>query len=204
MMRLIRGAIGALSLMLLSLGSVMAQNTLSSKSMVAITPVVCSSLELDDNSKQMLNMKLLQVVTSNGFGSASCRYALIPNIVIINKQVAPTVPVMYSIEFELSLYVVDMVEDIVMNETSVILKGMDRVEGRAYASALNQIAPRSPQMQVFMDKSRTSILDYYATRTMTLLKKAESLAERELYDEAMAKLPEGVALAYDGLQIEVL
>ncbi len=184
-----------LLLVVVSLNTISAQNTLSAKEMVAISPVVCDALEIDSYAKKTLNMKLLQIVTSNGFSSTSVRYALVPNIVMINKQVTTTMPAMFSIEFELSLYVVDMVEGIVIAETSQVLKGLDRVENRAIISALNRIIPRSPQMQTFMDKSRTLILDYYTTRTMTLLKKAESLAEREQYDEAMEVLtpiPESV------------
>ncbi|MFR9567119.1 MAG: hypothetical protein SNH13_07675 [Rikenellaceae bacterium] len=46
-----------------------------------------------------------------------------------------------------------------------------------------------------MEKSRESILSYYKTRVATLLQKAESLAQREQYEEAMAVLapiPESV------------
>ncbi len=195
MAKILRVIFSVLLLMVFGANSVKSQTTLSSKEMVAITPVVCTALNIDSNSKSMLNMKLMQVVTANGFASTSYRYALVPNIVMINKQVAPTVPVMYSLEFELSLYVVDMVEGIIVAEESFILKGMDRVEGRAYTSAFNQLNPRSPQITNFMERSRTSILDYYTTRTSTLLKQAESLAERELYDEAMEVLtpiPESV------------
>ncbi len=181
MAKILRVIFSVLLLMVFGANSVKSQTTLSSKEMVAITPVVCTALNIDSNSKSMLNMKLMQVVTANGFASTSYRYALVPNIVMINKQVAPTVPVMYSLEFELSLYVVDMVEGIVVAEESFVLKGLDRVEGKAYTSAFNQLNPRSPQMINFMERSRTSILDYYTTRTVTLLKQAESLAERELY-----------------------
>ncbi len=179
----------------LSIGSLMSQTTLSSKEMVAITPVVCNALDLDANTKRILNMKMMQIITTNGFGSTSYRYALVPNIVILDKQIAPTVPAMYSIEFELSIYVVDITEGVIVEESSLLLKGVDRVEGRAYASALSQLNPRSPQMKIFMDNARTSILDYYTTRTTTLLKKAETLAEMERYEEAMTVLspiPESV------------
>lgn len=191
----VRRVLEVLLLLSVSINSIMAQTTLTSKEMIAISPVVCDALELDTYSQKMLNMKLMQIVTANGFGSTSCRYALVPNMVIIDKQVTATAPAMYSVEFELSLYVVDVVEEIIMSETSLILKGLDRIESKAFTSGINNIATRSPQLKLFMDKSRTSILDYYATRTMTLLKKAESLAERELYEEAMevlSPIPESV------------
>ncbi len=175
--------------------SLSAQTTLSSKEMISISPVVSDALELDSYAKKMLNMKLTQIVTANGLASTSLRYALVPNVVIIDKQVTATAPAMYSVQFELSLYVVDTAEGIVVAETSQTLKGLNRIESKAFTTGITNIAPRSPQMQVFMEKARTTILDYYTTRTMTLLKKAESLAERELYDEAMAVLspiPEGV------------
>lgn len=172
----------------MSLTLAQAQKSLSSKDMIAITPVVCDGMDLNESVKKMLNMKLMQIVTANGFGSTSPRYALVPNLVIVDKQVTPTAPPMFSIDFELSLYVLDVAEGVIIGETSLPLKGVDRMEAKVYVSALSQINARNPQLSVFMEKCRKSILDYYATRTMTILQKANSLAERGLYDDAIAAL----------------
>ncbi len=180
----------------LSLGGAVAQTTLSSKEMVAITPIVCDAAELPDLAKKALMVKMTQMVTMGGFGSTSVRYALTPNIVHVAKEATATVPVMYLIDLELSFYVVDIVENVIIGEVSVPIRGVDRTEARAYIKAINSFVPaRSREVKQFMDNSREAILSYYKTRVPTLLQKADALAQREEYEEAMAVLspiPESV------------
>lgn len=75
-----------------------------------------------------------------------------------------------------------------MAETSFTTRGIDRLENKAIIRAINQIASRSPQVKTFMEKSRSKIIDYYTTRVPALLQKAQSLADREQYNEAIALL----------------
>ncbi len=194
---MIRRTLALLTLLVgVMLAPAQGQNALSHKEMVAITPVVCDAMELDEYSKKMLNMKLTQMVTANGFSSTAYRYALVPNVVMISKSVTATAPAMYVVEFELSLFVFDTAEGVTLAETSMVLRGLNKVENKAFISALNGIKPASPQLKAFMEKAKNAILDYYTTRTLSLLKRAQSLSEMEQYDEAMAILapiPESVA-----------
>ncbi len=178
-----------------SIQGALGQNSLSAKEMIAIRPVVCKAVELPENAKKTLNMKLLQMVTANGLGSTSWRYALTPNVVVMDQQSSATVPVMHSVELEVSIYLVDIFEGVVIDETSIEVKGLDRSPSRTYIEAIKSINPRSPQFKVFMDGCRTAILDYYTTRIPTLLTKAESLADRHEYEQALqtlAYIPESV------------
>lgn len=170
-------------------------NTLSSKEMVAITPVVCEGAELPADAERALMMKMNQMVTANGMGASSLRYALVPNIVVVDKQTTGTIPVQFIVSLEVSFYVLDVTEEIIVAETSFTTRGIDRMEHKAVIQAINQIASRSPQVKTFMERSRSKIIDYYTTRIPALLQKAQSLADREQYNEAIALLaavPESV------------
>lgn len=170
-------------------------NTLSSKEMVAITPVVCEGAELPADAERALMMKMNQMVTANGMGASSLRYALVPNIVVVDKQATGTIPVQFIVSLEVSFYVLDVTEEIIVAETSFTTRGIDRMEHKAVIQAINQIASRSPQVKTFMERSRSKIIDYYTTRIPALLQKAQSLADREQYNEAIALLaavPESV------------
>ena len=170
-------------------------NTLSSKEMVAITPVVCEGAELPADAERALMMKMNQMVTANGMGASSLRYALVPNIVVVDKQTTGTIPVQFIVSLEVSFYVLDVTEEIIVAETSFTTRGIDRMEHKAGIQAINQIASRSPQVKTFMERSRSKIIDYYTTRIPALLQKAQSLADREQYNEAIALLaavPESV------------
>ena len=161
---------------------------LSSKEMVAITPVVCEGIELPADADQALMMKMNQMVTANGMGAFSLRYALVPNVVVVDKQTTGTVPVQFIVSLEVSFYILDVTEEIIVAETSFTTRGIDRLENKAIIRAINQIASRSPQVKTFMEKSRSKIIDYYTTRVPTVLQKAQSLADREQYAEAIALL----------------
>lgn len=171
------------------------QKVLSSKDMVAITPAVASNLDLPEYAKKALYQKLIQIVTQNGFGSTSGDLVLTANVLITDKQMTGTVPAQYIVSMEVSFYLLNIQEEVVLDETSVTLKGIDKAENRAMAQAMNSLNPRSPAIRNFMSQCRTKVLDYYTTRIPALLAKAKSLADRANYEEALAVLsavPESV------------
>ncbi len=173
----------------------MGQKVLSSKDMVAITPAVASELDLPEYARKALHQKLVQVVTQNGFGSTSGELCLTANVIVTDKQVTATVPAQFVINLEVSLFLVNLQEKVILAEMALPLKGIDKAENRAMSQALNNLNPRSPAVRNFMNQCRTKVIDYYTTRIPALLAKARSLAERTDYAGALAVLavvPESV------------
>lgn len=164
------------------------QQVLSSKAMVAITPAISDGIDLPDNAKKSLAQKLIQITTQNGFGSFSGELVLTANVVTTDKQMTGTVPPQFINNIEVSLYVLNIAEAVIIAETSVSLRGIDKLENRAIIQAINNLNPRSPAIRNFMDECRTKIIDYYTTRIPALLAKSKSLADRAEYDEALAVL----------------
>lgn len=174
---------------------VSAQQTLSSKDMVALTPALASELDLPEYAKKALSQKMIQIVTQNGFGSSSGEIVLTANVVITDKQVTGTVPAQYIISMEVSFYALNVMEGVVIDEMSVTLKGIDKAENRAMSQAINNLNPKSPAIRNFMNQCRSKIIDYYTTRIPALVAKAKSLADRAEYEEALSVLsyiPESV------------
>ena len=96
---------------------------------------------------------------------------------------------------EISVYVVAVAEQTIIAETAVPVRGIGASESKAYISAINRLSPRTPAMRNFMNSCRERIVDYYAQRVPVLIAKAQSLADREQYVEAVAVLdaiPESV------------
>lgn len=158
------------------------------QSMVAITPMVSYALDLPDDARQSLAVKLGQMVTQNGFGSASGQFVLTANVVTIDKQATATAPVQYMVKLEVSTYVVDLAGGTVMGETSFNVTGVDRLENKAVIQAINQIKPKSPAAQAFMNGARDKIVEYYTVQTPALMTKARSLASRNEYEAALELL----------------
>lgn len=171
------------------------QQLLSSKEMVAITPAVSSELALPEYARKSLYQKLIQVVTQNGFGGTSGDLFLTANVIVTDKQVAATVPAQFVVSLEVSLYLLNLQEKVILAEMALPLKGIDKIEDRAIAQAINNMNPRNPTVRNFMSQCRTEVVDYYTTRIPALLAKARSLADRTDYAGALAVLaavPESV------------
>lgn len=166
-----------------------------SSDMVAVTPYVCDELQLPAGVKNVLQQRLLQLATQNGYGSLSGEFILTPNLLVVDKKVTATAPAQYIVDLEVSIYVVALQEQTIIGETSVSLRGIGTSESKAYIGAVNRLSPRTPAMRNFMSECRERIIDYYAQRVPVLIAKAQSLADREQYAEAIAVLdaiPESV------------
>lgn len=155
---------------------------------IAITPLVVDGLNIPDDARASLNQKLLQMTTQNGFGSLSGEFVLTADVVVVDKQVTATAPAQYVVDLEVSVYVVNVLEKVIVAETSFNVKSIDRPESKAVVRAINQVNPRSPAVRTFMTSAREKIVDYYAERIPALVAKAQSLTDRGEYEEALAVL----------------
>ena len=182
-------------LLLASVLSGRAQQTLSSKDMIAITPLVSTELPVADGVKKILELKARQMLTMNGLASYSERFVLTPNITILTKEATPTAPPMFSISMEISFYVVDVFDQTIISEIVFPGKGIDQQEHKALIQAINRINPRSEKVSAFIEETKNRITDYYKMRIPTLSKQAETLAAQGFYEDALnllAGVPESV------------
>lgn len=174
----------------------LAQNKMTSNQMIGITPIICSTFGLPTDAVNSLNQKLLQMVTKNGFGSISGEIILTANPVITNKQMSSTVPQQFIVDVDLSIYVVNFKERIVVNEITIPLKGINRIENKAFIFAINSLNANSPKVRNFMNQTRSKIIDYYSTKIPTIISTAKSMAYRSEDKEAfslLAKIPNFVS-----------
>lgn len=171
-------------------------NVLGQGHNIAITPMVPDEIELSSSSKNVLQQRLLQMATVNGFGSYSNDFILTTNVIPLAKNIMPGTPSQVSVHLEVSIYVVGVAEQVVLDEYSLEVKGLAKTEIQATAKAIKQINPRKPEVRAFMSTAREKIEKYYIERTPTLIAKAQMLADREEYEKALAVLasvPESVS-----------
>lgn len=165
-----------------------AQQTLDSKQMVGITPMMYDQVKLPADAKASMILKLRQAATQNGFGSTSQDFAITADVVTVDKQHTTTAPIQFIVELQVSIYVVNALDKVIVNETSMSVKGIGNYESKAVINAINQINAKTPEMRSFMNQSRTKIIDYYTTHVPAIMKKASSLAESGQYDVALRTL----------------
>lgn len=175
--------------------SVSAQQTLSAEEMIGVTPALPSKMDIPEAARKVLLQKLRQTATQNGFGSYSGDFVLTANPLLVDKSVAEVIPPRTLIELEISVYLVNIQEQIIVDEVAISSKGLNNNETKAFIQAIQGLNPRSATMRTFMKSCREKITAYYTTRVPALLAKAKSLAEREQYREALgvlAAVPESV------------
>lgn len=160
----------------------------TNKEFFPITPMVSEELSLNKGVIKSLENKARQMLTSNGFASKSNRILLTANIVEISKDVTPTAPPVFDINMEATFYIVDIIEKAIINEITFEVKGTDKMEHKAYIKAINKINPRSQEVRKFVAESKRLLSEYYNNRLPSIIKKAETLAAQELYDDAITSL----------------
>lgn len=173
---------------LLSLFTLTAMAQVDNGQKIAIIPAVCDELPLPTNAKSSLYQKLLQMATQNGFGATSGAFVLTANVNTVDKIMSGTIPAQFIVDLEVSVYIVNLTENIIAAETSFAVRGMDKSEDGAVVRAINKINARNPAVRSFMASAREKIIDYYATRVPTIIAKAQSLSDRGEYEEAIATL----------------
>lgn len=181
---------------LLTAGTAAAQQTLSNSQMIGITPLLSSHLELPGDARNALNNKLNQIVTQNGFGAMTGQFILTCNVVNTDKQVSATAPPQFIVKQQVSFYVLDAADGVVLDELAIDVQGIDRLEPKAVIQGINQISPQSTKIKAFMRNVREKIVQYYTTRIPTLITKAQALADRQEYAQALQVLkviPEATA-----------
>ncbi len=173
------------------------QVSANAKKMVGIKPIVSENLsnEISDNVKRTLLVKMRSLATKNGFGATSNDFVIYAEPNITNKQMTTSMPPQFVVDVDISIYVVNNRENIIVNEITIPIKGIDRIEDRAISSAINNLQTTNPQIRKFMDLSRTKIIEYYSLRVPKIMEKANQLANQEQYKQAveyLAQIPEFV------------
>lgn len=175
----------------------------SGASLIELNTYIPEQIEgLTATAQNNLENKLSQIVTANGMGvsSNSSRFIITANIVVLSKNITPTAPPMHAYTLGVNLYIGDGMEGIMFSTHSVTVKGVGENETKAYMAALKTLKVNDPQYQVFIDKAKAKIVDYYNKRCDMIIKEAKSLATQSQYDAALYKLstiPQACKACYD-------
>ncbi len=156
---------------------------------ISIAAVVPDEAGVSGGTQQMLQNKMMQIATNNGFGAvAGSQFAMVPMISIISKDVTPTAPPMVAINMELSLYIVDIYSQTIFSQTSITLKGVGKSDDAAYAQALKNVNPRQGQFRGFIEKGKEKIIEFYNSQCDVIISRSKALAGQKNYEEAIYTL----------------
>lgn len=172
----------------------MSQNNLGSADdldRIAIDVLVPPQVEdIPDQAQALLENKLMEVAVKNGLGGSgpSPRFALTAKMVALTKDVTPTVPSMEAYTFQIYLYIVDVVDQIVVSTTSMSSKGAGTNKNKAYLSGLRPINMNNQELERFMKTGKQKIIEYYNSRCDFVIAKAKALQSQNQFQAAIAAL----------------
>jgi hypothetical protein len=196
----------ALSLMILFIENTNAQNNLGKSDDAArinLNIFIPKQAEaIPEIASSLLKDKISQMVTPYALtgSDAKARFVIVPVLSVLGKEVTATAPAMTVLSIQLSLYIGDGFEGIKFSTTSFTSKGVGANETKAYIDAIKKININNPSIKGFIDNGKTKIVEYYNSICDFNLKKANTLATQNNFEEAIYMLmsvPEVAKTCYD-------
>jgi hypothetical protein len=141
-------------------------------------------------ARASLENKLTQVVTKNGLGGSpfNTRFIISANVTLASKDILPGPPPMHAYNMDVTLYIGDGFEGTVFSSTTISVKGVGTNETKAFMAGLKQIKTGDPEIQAFVKTGKEKIIQYYKDNCDLIIKKAQSLADQNDYEQAIFML----------------
>ncbi len=168
--------------------------TLMSATIFAQTEYLPISVYAADNqesfpqgAKAMIENKLTQLLTRNGIAGLDYmgQFVLTITTTPLDKDVIPGPPAKIAEKMEMNLYIVDTYAKTIFSATSFSVRGLGETENKCYLNAISHMPLQNPQVTKFIDEGKQKIIDYYDHEGEAMLKKANYLAKKKEYEEAL-------------------
>lgn len=145
---------------------------------------------IPDGARSLLINKLTQATTQSGLagGGPDQRFLLTANMDILSKDVVPGAPNRFAYLFEVSLFVVDFIDQNIVSSTSFEVRGAGSTENRAFTVAVRSLKPNHPKIEQFLDEGKQKIVSYYNARCDFIIARARSQAAQRQYEDALNTL----------------
>ena len=141
---------------------------------------------LTKSAEDFLVKRIGQISSNENFVlSAGSSLAIVPKLICLTKDVVPGPPVKYSLNFELTLYMIDVNTGMIYYSETLPLKSVDNSESKAQISALMQLKPSSPQLASLFKEGKKKAVAYYDANGASIIAKAKKLASMREYEAAL-------------------
>ncbi len=157
---------------------------------IALHSYLPGSLGIPDAARNMLKSKLDQIATAGGTGGSARnpRFIITANVTVLTKDITATSPPMTALTLEITFFVGDAQTMTKYASTSIQAKGVGTNETKAYIECIKNIKATAPELKNMVETGKRKIIEYYNSQCDFILKKAETLASQNRYEEAMFEL----------------
>ncbi|MDR2084706.1 MAG: hypothetical protein LBP67_06905 [Bacteroidales bacterium] len=157
-------------------------------SRIAIQVQMPNNLSINNDASLILFNRLTQAVALNGLGAYSSKFILMPIVTILSKEITTTIPQQVVVDLELSLFIVDNSRQIILQQGSINLKGIDENEQKAILKAITNLKARHPKLKNLIVSGKEKIVNYYDTQCNDIMNTVQSYLDRGMYVEAIIEL----------------
>ncbi len=108
--------------------------------------------------------------------------------VIEEQNVVSGAPTIYTLHIDLSLSVIDWLNNQPCNRTSLTLRGAGQSEATAYMNAFKHLNANNAEWKRFIEESKNKINDYYALQGDRIITSVRTMASQRQYERALFAL----------------
>ena len=157
---------------------------------IDINVLVPQMPNVPEEARTALETKMQQVVSQYGLTSNGLtdRFIMTAKVNVTSKDVTPTAPVKISLKMEVTMFIGDVVNNKLYESVVLNVAGIGQSEAQSMIKAFNQIKTSKPQLKVFVENAERKIAEYYSNNCQFILTEANTLAQQQKYDAAIAKL----------------
>lgn len=125
----------------------------------AIGIIIPKDKGLTSEAETTLRDKMIDIITLNGltYSEKANQFVMMPKIKIISNDITPTAPPMYALNMDITFSIKDIASQSVYSETTISIKGIGKLEEKAYTQAFKNINPRHSQFKSFTENGKKKI-----------------------------------------------
>ena len=174
------------------IGQNFAQSPQGDIGLIPVTAFVPKQIDaMSSTAQKNLENKISQMVAASGMSSLSySKFAIIPKVIVVDKQTQASTPPMIVMNLEITYYFGNVDSGDVFGSLTKNYKGVGQNDTKAYMAAINAIKPKDAEMVEFLETGKQKILDYYDKIADKIIQTAQKDADMGNYDAALLALSE--------------
>lgn len=163
--------------------------TLSDENRISMNAVVADS-DIPAEACRNLEDKLTRAIAANSYAdNGYCdRFVLTAKVDILSKDIVPSTPARISQKMDVTFMVGDVIENKVYSTCTASLSGIGINETKAFISAFSKVNPNHKELQAMLMEARQKIVTFYIDHCDEIVRRAQTLADMQRYDEAIFRL----------------
>lgn len=155
---------------------------------LAVGAIYPEASNLSAQAGNLLQNNLIQALTLNGLSAIDSRFMVLPRIAIVEQTVTETAPPKFVTEIQVSLFMVDLLSQTVMNQTMIETKGIGNSEDHAMMAAIRNISSRNSRLKTFITNGKDRIMEYFDANADQILLRTRAHIARGDYDSALKEI----------------